>query len=82
MEAGDRKLERNQFKDAKADYETAVGIGRQMGPIYDKEIKALLQLIKVYDGEGKPAKAEEVREALAGLSTDGIERLPDLLDPA
>jgi len=71
MDAGDKSAQIGQFDEAIADYRKAEKIGQEMGPIYDKQIKALLQLLLVYK---KLNNAEGIKDVQKNLFLDLSER--------
>jgi serine/threonine-protein kinase len=63
MEAGDRDEAENRIDNAISDYNKAKDIGKEMSPIYDKELKAQLKLVELYQ-KYKPGQVDQLRREM------------------
>jgi serine/threonine-protein kinase len=71
MDNGDKSMQIGQLNDALADYKNAENIGRQMGPIYDKQVKAQLKILNLYKQLHQP---QQIKQAQTDLLEDLVVR--------
>jgi serine/threonine-protein kinase len=71
MDNGDKSMQSGQLNDALGDYKNAENLGRQMGPIYDKQVKAQLKILNVYKLLKQP---EQIKNAQTDLLEDLVVR--------
>jgi serine/threonine protein kinase len=54
----------SEYARARKEYTRAIETGKQMGPIYDKQVKAEQALLQVYEARGDAVACERLREQL------------------